>query len=136
MVQRGGGHVVVVSSVVGYISSPLRSGYAAAKHALHGFYDAARAELWRQEIHFTLACPGYVKTNVSLNAITGSGGAHGKMDAGQEQGMSANDLREKIWRAVENNREEVLVGKEALVVYLKRWLPGVYAHIVKRLKFS
>ncbi len=136
MIQHGGGHVVVVSSVVGYISSPLRSGYAAAKHALHGFYEAAQAELWRQGVHFTLACPGYVKTNVSLNAITGSGGAHGKMDPGQEKGISAEVCAEKIWRAVENNREEVLVGKEALVVYLKRWLPGVYARIIKRLDFS
>jgi len=136
MIQRGGGHVAVVSSVVGYISSPLRSGYAAAKHALHGFYEAAQAELWRQQIHFTLACPGYVKTNVSLNAITGSGGAHGRMDPGQEKGISAEVCAEKIWRAVEKNREEVLVGKEALVVYLKRWLPGVYAKIIKRLKFS
>jgi short-subunit dehydrogenase len=136
MIKNGGGHVVVVSSVVGYISSPLRSGYAAAKHALHGFFEAAQAELWQQNIRFTLACPGYVKTEVSRNAITGSGGTHGKMDAGQAQGMSAAACAEKIWRAVEADREEVLVGKEALVVYLKRWLPGVYARIIKRMKFS
>lgn len=136
MVQRGGGHVVVVSSVVGYISSPLRSGYAAAKHALHGFYEAAQAELWRQNVRFTLACPGYVKTNVSLNAITGSGGKHGKMDAGQEQGISAETCAEKIWRAVEKNQDEVLVGKESLVVYLKRFLPGLYARVIRRMDFT
>lgn len=136
MVKRGGGHVVVVSSVVGYISSPLRSGYAAAKHALHGFYEAAQAELWRQNVQFTLACPGYVKTNVSLNAITGSGGTHGKMDAGQEKGISAETCAEAIWRAVERNQDEVLVGKESLVVYLKRFLPGLYARIIKRMDFS
>ena len=136
MIQRGGGHVVVVSSVVGYISSPLRSGYAAAKHALHGFYEAAQAELWKQNIHFTLACPGYVKTNLSLNAVTGSGGAHGKMDEGQAKGISAEVCADKIWRAVENNREEVLVGKESLVVYLKRFFPGLYARVIKRMDFS
>lgn len=132
MVQRRQGHVVVVSSVVGYISSPLRSGYAAAKHALHGFYDAARAELWRDNVKFTLACPGYVRTPVSVNAVTGSGAAYGKMDASIAKGVAPEDCAEKIWRAVEKDRDEVLVGKEALVVYLKRFLPGVFGSIIKR----
>jgi short-subunit dehydrogenase len=132
MVQRKSGHVVVVSSVVGYISSPLRSGYAAAKHALHGFYDAARAELWRDNVKFTLACPGYVKTDVSVNAITGSGGRHGKVDPSIARGVEPSVCAEKIWRAVEKDREEVLVGREALVVYLKRYLPALFSYAVNR----
>ena len=134
MVQRGGGHVLVISSVVGYISSPLRSGYAAAKHALHGFYDAARAELWRQNVKFTVACPGYVRTNVSVNAVTGSGGQHGVMDEALAKGVDPKICAEKIWRAVEKDKDEVLVGKEALVVYLKRFFPGLFASIIKRIK--
>ncbi|MBI2383654.1 MAG: SDR family oxidoreductase [Gammaproteobacteria bacterium] len=134
MIQRGGGHVVVVSSVVGYISSPLRSGYAAAKHALHGFYEALAAETWRQNVKVTLACPGYVRTQVSVNAYTGDGGAYGRMDKGQAQGMDPARCAEKIWCAVEKDRDEVLVGKEALVVYLKRFLPGVFARVVRRVE--
>jgi dehydrogenase/reductase SDR family member 7B len=132
MVQRKSGHVVVVSSVVGYISSPLRSGYAAAKHALHGFYDAARAEHWRDNVKFTVACPGYVKTNVSLNAVDGKGGKHGKVDPSIAKGVEPAVCAEKIWRAVEKDREEVLVGKEALVVYLKRFFPGLFSYAVNR----
>ena len=134
MVQRKSGHVVVVSSVVGYISSPLRSGYAAAKHALHGFYDAARAEHWRDNVKFTLACPGYVRTNVTLNAVDGRGGKWGKMDPSIANGVDPADCAEKIWRAVEKDREEVLVGKEALVVYLKRWFPALFSFAVNRAK--
>ena len=132
MVERKRGHVVVVSSVVGYISSPLRSGYAAAKHALHGFYDAARAELWREGVRFTLACPGYVKTDVSVNAITGGGGRHGKVDPSIARGVAPAVCAEKIWRAVERDREEVLVGREALVVYLKRFFPGLFSYLINR----
>lgn len=132
MVQRKRGHVVVVSSVVGYISSPLRSGYAAAKHALHGFYDAARAEHWRDGVKFTLACPGYVKTSVSVNAVDGKGGTYGKVDPSIARGVDPMVCAEKVWRAVEKDREEVLVGKEALVVYLKRFLPGVFSWGVNR----
>jgi dehydrogenase/reductase SDR family protein 7B len=132
MVQRKAGHVVVVSSVVGYISSPLRSGYAAAKHALHGFYDAARAEHWRDGVKFTLACPGYVKTDVSVNAVTGTGGKHGKVDPSIARGVDPSVCAEKIWRAVEKDKEEVLVGREALVVYLKRFFPALFSFAVNR----
>jgi dehydrogenase/reductase SDR family member 7B len=134
MIERKSGHVVVVSSVVGYIGTPLRSGYAAAKHALHGFYDAARAELWRDGLRFTLACPGFIKTDVSMNAITGTGGSHGKMDAGQAKGMDPKLCAEKIWRAVERDREEVLIGKEAAVVLVKRWFPALASAVIKRAK--
>jgi dehydrogenase/reductase SDR family member 7B len=136
MVARRSGHIVVVSSVVGYISSPMRSGYAAAKHALHGFYEALSAEHWRDNVRVTLACPGYVRTNVSINAITGSGGTHGIMDAGQAKGISAEACAEKIWRAVEKNKAEVLIGKEALVVYLKRFFPALFAALIKRAKVT
>lgn len=134
MVQRKGGHVVVVSSVVGYISSAMRSGYAAAKHALHGFYDATRAEHWRDNVKFTLACPGYVKTNVTLNAVDGKGGKWGKMDPSIANGVEPSVCAEKIWRAVEKDRDEVLVGKEALVVYLKRWFPALFSWGINRAK--
>jgi short-subunit dehydrogenase len=132
MVQRKSGHVVVVSSVVGYISSPMRSGYAAAKHALHGFYDAARAEHWRDGVKFTLACPGYVKTDVSVNAVTGDGGRYDKRDPSIQRGIDPAVCARKIWRAVEKDREEVLVGREALVVYLKRFFPGLFSFAVNR----
>ena len=132
MVQRKRGHVVVISSAVGYISSPLRSGYAAAKHALHGFYDAARAEHWRDGVKFTVACPGYVKTQVSVNAINGDGSTYGKLDPSIARGVEPEYCAEKIWRAVERDREEVLVGREALVIYIKRFFPALFSFGVNR----
>lgn len=133
MVARKSGHVVTVSSVVGYISSPLRSGYAAAKHALHGFYDAARAEHWRDGVKFTVACPGYIRTDVSKNAVDGKGGTHGKLDPGIEKGLPPEVCAAKIWQAVAREREEVLVGKEGLMVYLKRYLPGAFSAAIRRI---
>lgn len=134
MVARGSGKVVTISSVVGYVGTPLRSGYAAAKHALHGFFDAARAELWKSGVQFTIICPGFIKTNVSLNAITRDGGTHGKMDAGQAKGMAAEDCARKIWKAVGQGREEVIIGKEKVLVIAKRLLPGLVSYGVKRAK--
>jgi dehydrogenase/reductase SDR family protein 7B len=136
MVARGGGHIVTISSVVGYVGTPQRSGYAAAKHAVQGFFDAARSELWRENVRFTTVCPGYIKTNVSINAITGSGAAHGQMDPGQSRGMDAGLCARKIWNAVASNKDEIAIGKEALIIWGKRFLPGVMSYALKRAKVT
>ncbi len=134
MIARKAGHIVVVSSVVGYISSPMRSGYSAAKHALHGFYDALRAEHWRDGVKVTIACPGYIRTNVTLNAVDGKGGKWGKLDPSIAKGMAPEDCAAQIWRAVGKDRDEVLVGKEKVAVYLKRFFPALFAFGINRAK--
>jgi len=137
MVAARRGHIVTISSVVGYVGTPLRSGYAAAKHALHGFYDALRAEVWREGVQVTLICPGFIRTNVSLNAITGDGGTHGLMDSGQLNGMAPGECARQVWAAVAAGREEALIGaKEALFVRLKRHLPGLMSYAIKRAKVT
>jgi short-subunit dehydrogenase len=137
-VARGSGHVVVVSSVFGHIAMARRSGYAAAKHALHGWYDCARIELEPQGVRFTLACPGFVRTNVSVNALGPGGLAYGKSDGDIDGGMDPVLCAEKIWHAVESNREEVLIaGKERVAVYFKRFLPlRWYTAFARRLKVN
>jgi short-subunit dehydrogenase len=136
MLARGGGHVVVVSSVLGKVALMRRTGYAAAKHALHGWFDCARIELGDKGIHFTLACPGFVNTNVSVNALTGDGTPWGQKDKEIGEGMDPGACAERIWRAVENNELEVIIaGKERIAVWIKRFLPlGFYTAFARRLK--
>lgn len=136
MIARRQGHIVTVSSVVGYLGTPQRSGYAAAKHAVQGFFDSVRAESWREGVQVTLVCPGYIRTQVSVNAITGSGGTHGQMDPGQIKGMAADVCARRIWAAVAANREEIVIGKEALAVWAKRFLPGLTSFALKRAKVT
>lgn len=136
MVARKAGHIVMVSSVAGKFGAPQRSGYCAAKHALNGFTEAARAELWREGVQFTVVCPGFVKTQISVNALDGAGGAHGKMDEGQAKGMDAGVCAGKIWDAVASGKEEVLIGAEAQFVHLKRFLPGLFSYAIKRAKVT
>ncbi|HSW13663.1 MAG TPA: SDR family oxidoreductase [Solimonas sp.] len=136
MLARGAGHVVVVSSVFGHIAMARRTGYAAAKHALHGWYDSARIELGNQGIRFTLACPGFVNTNVSANALGPDGKPWGKVDKEIGHGMAPAACAERIWRAVEQDRYEAMIaGKEAIAVYIKRFLPlTAYTAFARRLK--
>jgi short-subunit dehydrogenase len=132
---RGAGHFAVVSSLVGKIGTPYRSTYAASKHALHGFFDSLRAEVAPSGVRVTLVCPGFVATNVSKNALTGDGSAHGVMDGATARGISAERCARAIARAIEKNRSEVLVGgKEVAAVYAKRFVPKLFEKTLERVK--
>lgn len=137
MIRRGGGHVVVVSSLAGKFGTPLRSGYCASKHALHGFFETLRAELWRERIKVTMICPGFIRTDVSVNALTGDGSKQRTMDEAQERGMLPADCAARIVRAVERDEEEVLIGgKEVVMAHVKRLWPGLYSQLIRRVKVN
>ena len=131
------GHIVTITSLTGKFGSPLRSSYAASKHALHGFFDSLRAELGQTPVKVTLICPGFVQTNVSVNALTGDGSRQNKMDEATEKGMSPEVLAQKILRAIETGKEEIYTGgKEVLAVYLKRFFPGYFSKLIKKAKVT
>jgi short-subunit dehydrogenase len=137
MLERKQGHFVVISSLVGKFGTPMRSGYSAAKHALHGFFDALRAEVWRENIKVTMVCPGFIKTNVSVNAVTGDGSKQGIMDDAQANGMSAEECAGRIVRAIESEKLEVYIGgRETIGVYLKRFVPNLFAKILRNAKVT
>jgi short-subunit dehydrogenase len=132
-IDRQQGHFGVVTSLVGKFGSPYRSSYAGAKHALHGFFDTLRAEHHQDGISVTLICPGFIRTKVSINAVTGDGSPLGEMDQAQDQGMSPEACAKALFRAMKNKKEEVYIGgKETLAVYLKRFLPGLFSKILRK----
>ena len=134
MIENGFGHIVAISSLVGKFGSPYRSGYSASKHALHGYYDSLRAEIWKQGIHVTIATPGFIKTNVSVNALTEHGEKLNSMDQGQENGMSAEECGRQIIRAIVKEKEEVRIGgKETFGILIKRFLPGVFSRMIRKM---
>jgi short-subunit dehydrogenase len=136
--KRKAGHFVTVTSVMGLIGTPYRSGYAAAKHALHGFFDSLRAELWKdsRSIYVTLVCPGWVRTNLTLHALTGDGSPLNQMDEATRKGMSPQRFAKKMVRAIEKKKEEVYIGgrRERWAVFLKRHFPLLFSKIVRKAK--
>ena len=137
MRSRRAGHVVVVSSVMGYLGTPGRSTYAAAKHALHGYFDSLRAEIWREGLKVTIVCPGYVKTAVSANALGPRGEKHGRTDGTHETGIAPEKCAAAIVRGVARGREEIYVGGwEVAGIHVKRFAPWLLSRIIRRLKFS
>jgi short-subunit dehydrogenase len=134
--KRKSGHYVITSSVMGIIGTPYRSGYAAAKHALHGFFDSLRAEVWKENIFVTLICPGWVRTNVTLNAMTGDGSKLNEMDKTTDHGLSPDFCAKEIVKAIKKKKEEVYIGgaKEVFGVYTKRFFPKLFSRIVRKIK--
>lgn len=133
MLERKSGQIVVISSVLGKMSIPLRSGYAASKHALHGYFDALRVEVAQQHIKVTIICPGYVHTNVTINALTGDGSRHNQMAEQTQNGMSPPVFASKALQAIERGREEVFIGgKERFAVLLKRFAPGLFNLLLRK----
>jgi dehydrogenase/reductase SDR family protein 7B len=137
MRQHQSGQIVVISSVVGKFGTPLRSAYAASKHALHGFFDSLRAEVYDAGIRVMLVCPGFIKTDVSRHALTGKGEAYGKLDEAQAKGMEVRVCAKRIVRAMEQQKEEVYIGgKEVWGVYLKRLFPRLFSRLIRRSKVT
>lgn len=137
MRSRRKGHVVVISSVMGYVGTPGRSTYAAAKHALHGYFDSLRAELFRDGIPVTIVCPGYVRTAVSDNALGPRGEKHGRTDSHTSRGIAPERCADAIVRGVARRREEIHVGGwEIVAIYVKRFTPWLFSRLVRRMTFS
>ncbi len=134
MTRQKSGQFIVVSSVAGKVGTPKRSGYNAAKHALHGFYDALRSEVFDDGILVTVVCPGYIKTDVSVNALDDRGQKYGQMDANQARGMPADECARRILSAAAGDRKEVYIGglKEVAAVYLRRFWPALLFKMIRK----
>ena len=135
MLEAGGGHIAVTTSIAGRFGFPLRCGYSSAKFALYGFFETLRAEYASKGIIVTIICPGRVKTNISLRALDKGGKQHGRMDPGQAGGLDADKAAKRIVRAIARGRREVLVGRgELIMVQIKRFLPGLCARLSQRIR--
>ena len=135
MVGRGYGKIAVTTSIAGRFGFPLRCGYSSSKFALYGFFETLQAEYYEKGIRVPLVCAGRVQTNISRYALDKGGKPHGVMDPGQAGGMTAEAAARVITRAIAKEKKEVLVGrKELLMVYIKRFFPGLCATLARKIK--
>ncbi len=135
MIKNGGGHMAVTSSIVGKFGFPYRSSYSASKQALHGFFESLRAENSKNNLKVSIVIPGRIKTNISVNAINKNGDTHGKMDEGQDTGMSVEMAAKKIVRQLGRQKKEIYVGgNEMIMVYIRRFFPRLFYYMASRVK--
>ncbi len=126
-------HIVVISSVSGLIGFPMRSAYAAAKHALHGFFETLQTEFLERPLHVTIVCPGRINTPISMSALTGNGLPHSKMDEGQKNGIPAAVCASQILTATQKKKKRIVIAKEEkILLMIRRWIPSLFFRIAHK----
>lgn len=134
MIENGAGQIAVASSLVGKFGFPYRSAYASSKHALHGYFETLLAENFNKGIRTSMLMGGRIQTNISKFAIDKDGNEHGKMDAGQAKGISAEKAAQQILKGLEKDKREIQVGGgELIMLKLKRFFPGLHALLIRKL---
>jgi len=133
MLEHGAGHIAVTASVAGKVGAPLRTGYCAAKHAVMGFFDALRAEVENQGVHVSTIVPGFIRTDIARNALSGDGQAFGQEDEDIAGGMDVNECAEVVVKGLNAKKREIPVGKgkEMAALWVKRVAPEALFRLAK-----
>ena len=124
------GRIVVMSSITGVVGVPSRTAYAAAKHALHGLFDALRVELREDGVGVTIACPSYVDTPIRHRALVAGGTIQGHDQAAGRSMLSAEEVARRTLVAAARRRRRVYMGRETM---LARWLAVVSPALLERI---
>lgn len=131
MKERGGGAIVMVTSIAAMMSLPWLSLYSASKAALDSMADAMRVELRPHSIRVIKVAPGYVRTGFKSRVLGG------KPPAGLARynkfAISAADCAEAIVRAVERNARNVLAPKSGWCAVMgARFFPWLTDRVLSR----
>ena len=127
------GAIAAISSVAGFAPLVGRTGYAASKHALHGFFDSLRSEVEGEGVGVTLVCPSFIRTGIGAAATDGSGApvSTRRLTTGGES--TPDDIAARIFDAAVAGRRLLLpdaVSRKAW--WVSRLAPALYAKIMKR----
>ena len=130
------GRIAYVSSIAGLLGTQYRASYSAAKAAIHMWANSLRAEVAQEGVHVSVIFPGFVKTNVSFNALNGAGKPQAHQDEAIENGLDANEFAQQTVEALQKGEEFIVVGgrKEKLGVLVSRISPKILYKMIRRMK--
>ncbi len=133
MQKQKSGHIITISSLSGKFGFFLRSAYSAAKFAQVGFFESLRLEEEKNNILVSIVFPGFVRTNISQNALSANGEKHGELDKNQEKGISAEKCAQDIINGILDEKHEIFTGgKEIFMIKIKRFLPHLFYKILRK----
>lgn len=122
MVERGGGHLVFVSSLAGKAASPRSSIYNATKFGLRGFALGLRTDIGPKGVGVSLVSPGFIR-DAGMFADSGA-----KTPPGLGTATSA-EVGAAVVKAVEQDRVEIVVAPlvDRVAAHLSLISPGIAA---------
>ena len=124
--KKSRGLIVVISSLTGLAGVPTRTGYAASKHALIGFFDSLRIELEGTGVGVTVVCPDFVVSEIDRRAAGADGQPLGDK-AISHQGIMTAERCAQLTVAAMEKRKRLLVPsvRGRLGRWLKLLAPGL-----------
>lgn len=130
------GRIAFVSSVAGLLGTQYRASYSAAKAAIHMWANSLRAEVAQNGVNVSVIFPGFVRTNVSFNALDGEGKPQGHQDEAIENGLDAEDFAQQTVAALMKGEEYIVIGgrKEKLGVLVSRLSPTTLYKMIRKMK--
>jgi short-subunit dehydrogenase len=131
--ERSRGLIVAVASVAGLTGVPERTGYAASKHAVVGFFESLRIELAGSGVDVTIIAPDFVASEIHRRAIGPDGSELGRSPMQESRIMSAERCARLIRRAMaERRRLLVTSARGRYGRFLKLIAPAVIDRIAAR----
>jgi len=127
------GRLVGISSLAGRTGVPTRTGYAASKHAMMGFFDSLRIELADTGVTVTMICPGFVSTGIRENATGPDGKPILVSPVKEGEVMGVEECARMTLKAIEaRQRELVMTARGRIGLFLKLVAPGLIDRIARR----
>ncbi|WP_456271132.1 SDR family oxidoreductase [Bacillus sp. AK031] len=132
-IMKNKGSYVVVSSVAGFAPLMGRTGYAASKHALHGFFETLRAEVEDYGVKILMVCPSFMKTAMEHTAFDGDGKQVSKNKQTVGNVLTPVFVAEQIVKGVLSSKKRIYISPIAkFSLIFSRLIPDVYNKIMKR----
>ncbi|CAJ1965891.1 unnamed protein product [Cylindrotheca closterium] len=136
MVENRSGKVIWISSVQGLLGIPSRTSYAASKFAVQGYCEGLRAEMASSGVTIHVASPGYIRTGLSLAALTGDGKPHGQMDDTTASGADPNEVAATTLDSVAKGKADFVLAasfSSQVAIWLRLLFPSLLQKLlVKR----
>lgn len=133
-IKKQQGMLVGIGSLNGRVGAPWMTTYCASKFALIGFYESLRYELLKDQVQVLIVIPGFMNTDITLNAWTGDGSKFGQNSITQKIGMTVDVCAKQITNAIKNNRRNKLVGRwEHLFPYIRMACPPFFFWLFRKM---
>lgn len=127
------GRLVAVTSIAGLTGVPERTGYAASKHAMTGFFDSLRIELDGSGVTVTVIAPDFVRSEIHKRAIGPDGRPLGASPMQVKRIMSAEECARMAVRAIEKRQRLLITSlRGKFGIWLKLIAPSLIDRIAAR----
>ena len=124
---------LAISSVAGFSPLSRRTGYAASKHALEGFFKSLRSEERAHGVRCVIAAPSFVATNIGRAEVRADGLSRPGAAADGVDYMPPAAAAAEILRGLDRGRDFIPVGRIARLSYwINRLSPALFQRLMER----